>query len=918
MGSREPARLVGREAERRRLEALLGEARNGDGGCLLMVGDPGVGKTSLLEGAVVAARGLSVSQVTCCDVESAMPYAALQRLVGAMKGHLPALPSSHREALTVALGHGEGPPPQRALVALAVLGLVAAASEEEPWLLAVDDAHLLDAESAEVLGIVGRRLGAESVALLVASRPHQATHAAFAGIDAVTVDPLGPDAATELLRGLVEGPLDADVARAVVRDTAGNPLALCEVAREWDGHGLTRLTLAGSPGPVGDQLERHFSALAGSLSPDAQTWLLVAAAESSGDLAVIRAAASALDAAPGAEAEVERAGLVRIREAAHLRHPLARAAIYGAASDSDRRDVHGALRDYYARVGRRDLSVQHAAAASAGPDDAIAGALRELAEDAAQRGAQVTRARLLASAAALSARPAARASCLIDAAQAAVSSGHPHLALELIADVDSATLDAVASARLLIVTTRCALFLSSLANADEVIAEVLDAADAVAGEAPGLERTLLLFAFELLQVTLAPGVLARLEGFGARLRAARDPGDDAWGLVLAAIAAFILDDYAEAVPALERARIALENLDDAALIDTSSYLVVPALGLWDADGAVAMLERAASSARRLGALRELDAILWTHSTVEMSRGCPSAARRLLVQVEGIRQALGYAEVLAVNPAVLAWTGVPRAHIEPMEAVLDGMGFGGVVRISRAHCAVADIAAGEYAAALPVLLEVLDTPFLQASLPQLSDAVEAAVRSDRPEVARRLADHLAAHADACGRPWARALAARAAALVTDGPDAEPLYAEAIASIDATGLTGEQGRTRLLYGEWLRRRGRRLDAARELTRAHEILTECGATVFAERARRELAAAGMAAPRRGPRNPREDLTAREAAIAALAAKGRTNAEIGARLFISANTVDYHLRKVFRKMGVTSRRQLADALADQGADGT
>ncbi len=827
--------MVGREVERGRVEALIAAARNGHGGALLILGDPGIGKTALVDTAQAGATSMAVTRILACDVETAIPYGALERLVSPILAAIDALPVAQRDALQIALGHGDGPPPRASLVGLAVLGLAAQWSARTPVVMLVDDAHLLDAESAEVLGFVARRLGAEAIALIVASRLDDAAQAAFAGVDTLALERLGTRETTDLLRSLIDAPVEIDVEHAIVASTAGNPLAVCEVAREWNTHDLTRVAMGVEPGPIGPRLESHYAALAAGLTHEGRTWLLIAAAEGTGDASAVRTAAGTLGVTDDASAEVEQAGLVSIRDSIRMRHPLVRAAVYSTAPDRDRRAVHAALRDYYVSVGHDEFAVQHAATAASGPDGDIAAALAGLADRAAARGARVTCARLLERAAGLSPRTEQAHEFLIAAAEAAISGGRARLAMEWVADLRRDDLDAELSARLLIVTTQCALFLSQMSGAGAIVHEIVAAADAVRGISAPLERRLLLFAFEVMQVALPADVIRDLRPFGERARLAVGDATDATAQVLAAVAAMILDAYVDAVPVIEAASRTLHALEDEELIAFASTLVVPTLGVWDADAAAALFERAAAGARRVGALRELDAVLWTASTVEMARGRPAAAQALLAQSEEVRHMLGYADALAINPAVLAWSGVPSDTLAQVEGALEAMGFGGVVRIGRTHWSLRQIAEGDYEGAYRGLSDALAAPFLQASYSQIPDAIEAAVRSDHLDEAQSLAGEMTAIATACQRPWALGLAARAAALLATGADAAHHYLESIAHLDRTGMVGERGRSHLLYGEWLRRRGRRLDAAAHLTRALELFVEAGAPVFADRARR-----------------------------------------------------------------------------------
>lgn len=875
-----------------------------------MRGDAGVGKSALLDEATRAARNVRVLRSDGYEAESAMPYAALQRLGTPIAERLSEVPARQVAALRIAAGLDDGPPPDRYLVGLGMLSLFAAAGESELLLCVVDDAHLLDPESLDVLAFVARRLEAESVAMIFGTRPDARVDVVAAGVPVLDLDGLDARSAVQLLNRTASEPLDPFLAREIADEMDGNPLALIDLAREFTARQLTDSSLAPVPVPLGARLESHYLRLVDAVPGDAQAWLRVAAAESTGDPRVIAAASVRLGLPADAETNAERAKLASVREVVVFRHPLVRAAVYNGMSAAERRRVHEALRDTADELGREDLAVWHAAAATVGADPEVARRMEQAADVAGGRGGMASRARLLARAAELTPAGPERDSRLLAAAESAAGAGAAHLALDLVDRIDADRLDAVSLGRALTLRAMLALFVADAPGITSGAATLLRAAELFHGVVPELEQRTLLHAFQLALTAEWMMEGTTIEDLGRRLEAGVDVAEGSLSVVLRGVSAHILLPYDEAVPAMRAALDLLLAMDDADLGEFLGLSVALTMGLWDQRACFEILERIARASRAAAAVRTLDTSLWLLSLLELVRGDAAASGRYVEQVRELRRAIGYDAEQVVNASYLAWSGAPAEVVAAITEATLATGFGGAWTIGMTGLSVRSIADGHYRDAFERLAPLIARPFLQVTYQQLPEFVEAGVRSGKPGTVETAVDRLKVFAEVSGTPWIRGVAARSAALLAPESTAEPLYREAIAHLEGAFVPGDLGRAHLVYGEWLRRMKRRRDARDELRTALAIFEAAGASAFAERARRELDGTGEHVVRHEPGKP-ELLTPQEAAIARRAAEGETNAEIGAELFISANTVDYHLRKVFRKLEVSSRRQLAERLA-------
>jgi DNA-binding CsgD family transcriptional regulator len=904
-----PAQLLGRDVEWRQVTALLAHARNGRGGALLIEGEPGIGKTALLATATSAAVAIRPVRVDGYESESTVPFAAIHRLTIPLRGFLPSVPERQREAILVAVGAGQGSPPSRNLVGLGLLSLLAAAGEASPVVCAIDDAHLLDPESLDTLAFVARRLDAESAALVFTSRNGCHSETRLAGVPTMHLRGLSTDSAVKLLMASLPEMIDPVAAAKVAAATGGNPLALIDLAAELSARRLTESSLAAEPIPVGRHLESFYIRRVRQLSEDLQLWLLVAATASTGDLNLIQGTSRRLGVSPSHADAAESAGHVELATTVRFRHPLLRSAAYHAAPGAERRRVHRAMSVVADEMGLVEVAAWHVAKATLGTNPDVANRLERVADLAGQRGGLASRAGLLAQASELSPPGRLKHARLVTAAEAALASGAAQLSKTLLDDVDEGSLDPLTRGRL--IATRAS---QAILTADPALmhagADMLAVATIFQGCNANLEHQALIKAFEftLPAERLASGL--SLAELGQRLRDGSELREGVESLILRALSAHILLPYPDAVPIMRDAVDSLVALEPADLLQYGPTSVALTTALWDAQARRTCLERIVAAARESGSIQVLDSTLWIMSLAELRGGTPRRARRYIEQVGELRTAVGDEADHVINVALLAWSGGPREQVQILCDGARAMGLGGVHASGVAALAVRDLAEGLYADAFTRLKPLIDDPFLQVTPLEYPDFVEAAVRSGHAKDARRLVEELHLIAQANGSAWARGVAQRSRALLEkDG--AESHYESAIASLTAAGAEVELGRAHLLYGEWLRRCRRRREAQAHLRQALATFETSGALPFAKRAIRELEATGANSTSfRGPGGV--DLTTQEITVARLVASGRTNAEIGVTMFISANTVDYHLRKVFQKLSISSRRQLAERLKE------
>ncbi|RIV40106.1 LuxR family transcriptional regulator [Micromonospora radicis] len=907
--------LLGRDTERAALEALIERVRAGMSQVIVLRGEAGIGKTALLDAVADAGADLRVLRVAGVEAEAEFPFAALHRLLVPHVRDLDGLPATQHQALSVAFGLTDGPPADRFLVSLAVLSLLARTADRGPVLCCIDDTQWLDRESLNVLAFVARRVHAEGIGLVFTVRTGTDDVAALEGLPVLLVEGLPHGDALELLRTVVDGVIDPKVAGQIVTATRGNPLAITDLSASLTGNQLAGALLLPEPLPVGSRLEAHYLQQVHRFAAQTQRWLLVAAAEPQGDIGYITAAAADLGVRPEAADEAERARLITLGAEIRFRHPLVRSAVYGGATSSDRRQAHQALAAATSRGADADRRAWHRACAALQPDEEVAADLVLAAGRAANRGGYAARATFLTRAAELTPDERARAGRLLAAADAAFTSGAPTQAHLLLGSIDPDLLDPTGQGDRLMLRARTIVALGAERGMAQVSATCLAAYEAFRVDDPDLARAALLGAIDgsMASEYLIEGT--DLRQISAAVTGRSNRGETLTDLLLDAFAVSVVD-VADAVPLIRRATtwLATGEVSDPTLLTHYLTGVTLCTRIWDDRTREAILHRTAAVARRTGALQVLEIALFALATHETTLGRLETADELLLEVHQLRSAVAstpYMWEVFRSPEQIGWRCVPdaEAHIGRARTAANWLGMGASAGLADLGSIILDLGRGNYAAAAATGVGLVEDDYAGAYARVLPDLIEAAVYAeDRDRAAHALAT-LDGRATTSGTPWARGLLERSRALLAPDSSAEALFQSAIATLRDTAAVGDTARAHLLYGEWLRRQRRRKDARGPLRTALTMFEELGAPAFAERARQELLATGETARKRNPETA-GDLTPQEAAIAALARDGLTNPEIAERLFISTSTVDYHLRKVFRKLGVESRRQLGRVL--------
>lgn len=900
----EAACLLGRGAEREAIDRLLAETSAGRSGVLVVRGEAGIGKSALLQHARDAAlsSGIRVESVIGVEAETQFAFAGLHQLCAPLLDRTETLPDPQRTALDVALGRQAGAAPDRFLIGLAVLNLLA---EQGPMLCLVDDAQWLDQASAQVLAFIARRVGAERLVLIFAVRePRDGSADPLAGLPELHLGGLGEADAHALLNTAVSAPLDEGVRDRIVAEARGNPLALLELP--------TSVQLAGGFGlpdavSVPRRIEDNFQRRSNSLPAQTRQLLLVAASEPTGDPALLWRAADHLGIDREAAAPAESAGLLEIDTRVRFRHPLVRSAVYRAATAPEHRRAHCVLAAATDPHTDPDRRAWHRAQSVLGTDEDAAADLERSADRALARGGFCAAAAFLRRSTDLTADPARRARRALDAANAEHCAGAPEAALALVDSVDAGQLDTLHRGRLELLRAQITFHLT---QGGEVPRMLLGAARMLAPVDPSLARETYLQAFDAATITGGSGDELGLSAIAEAVNAAPAPtgAPGPADLLLSGLVAVHTEGFESGAPVLRRAVKAFcEQVFPVETVragDAGNWLSLAArtsIALFEDELTIVLADRNVQQAREAGALATLPTALIVAAFARIYTGELSRAAELADEAAAISQVSGAKPLNYAHTYLNAWRGIDSDTTAP--------GHSRSIEATVSACAIAVLhnGRGNYPKAQEAAVRAAESyePGIRGLA--LQELVEAAARTGDLESASRAMEELDIRAQASGTEWALGIAARSRALTSTGAEADELYREAIERLQKCRMEVFLARTHLVFGEWLRREGRRSDAREQLRTAHGLLSDMGAEPFAARAARELRATGEHARKRTS-HPSDALTAQEQTIARLVATGATSREVGEQLFLSPRTIEAHLRNIFRKLGITSRRQLRE----------
>ncbi|ROQ60174.1 ATP/maltotriose-dependent transcriptional regulator MalT [Streptomyces sp. 840.1] len=900
--------VLGRNRECDLLDGLLDAVRGGDSRVLVLRGEPGVGKSRLLEYVTTRAEGFQVARVAGVQSEMELPYAGLYQLCASMTDRLDRLPAVQRDAVGGALGMGSDRAPDAFLVALGVLGLLSEVARDRPLLCVVDDAQWLDRASMQALAFTARRLQAESVTVIFATRTSDEETPGVpepAGLPELLIKGLPEREADALLRSVLPGPWDESVLRRVLAESQGNPLALLELSKASTPAALTGGFGLPSMRPVRERIRKTYVHRITGLPVATREFLLAAAVDPTGEPALLRRAARELRIDPEVATDAVAAGLLTVGDRVRFFHPMVRSAVYWSASPEERRSMHRTLAEVTDRTADPDRRAWHAAYGATGPVESIAAELERSAGRAHTRGGSAAAAALLAHAAELTPDPGRRRERALAAARATHEAGSPDRALELLSLAGTDLVDEHMRGEVDLVRARIAFTTNRGSEAPGLL---LEAARRLAGHDVALARDTYL---EVVNAAIFAGPQAYDDGQYEAARAARGlpapqpprPTD----LLLDSLAVRILDGHAAAVPELRRALGAFREPDLSAAegLRWLWLICVTAVGLWDHDTMSVLAGRHLRLAREAGQATALPFALTMRCVVHVLDGELTQGAALAEEVQTVAEAVGTAAPLYGALFVAAWRGregecldLSRRADEGVEHRGEGVGpvvsrwarallYNGLGRYQEAAEA-ADLASREYIQ-------------LEMGIPvwSLVEYIEAHARAGTPAQAADALDRLTELTRVSGTDWAKGIEARSRALLTGQAEAEAHYLEAIEALGRTRVRGESARAHLVYGEWLRDQGRHDQALRQLRVAREEFEAMDMCGFAQRA-----AGGTV--QRVAESTAVELTPKEGQIVRLVKEGLTNSEIGTRLFVSPRTVEWHLRKIFGKLGVTSRRQL------------
>lgn len=908
--------LVGRGAELEALDVLVKRLHSGQSGVLVLRGPGGAGKTALLNALAEWAGDCRLERAAGVEAERELPFAGLHLLLSPFLSQMKKLPRPQRTALAAAFGLTDGIAPKPFMIGLATLTLLSEqATRQRPVICLVDDAQWLDSATTQTLSFVARRLFQEPVALIIAVRG-RSERDSFAGLPELAVNGLSDEDAHALLASVLHSPLDLAVRDRIVAEADGNPRALIELPAACSPTELAYGFRRDGPAPIDNPTEAAFIKRFRRLPSDTRRLMLVAAAEPTGDVALLWRAASRVGLTPMAAAPAESAGLMTLGSRAQFRHPLARSAVYRAATPQERRAVHRALADSTDAGRDKDRRTWHRAQATVGVDDLVADQLESSAQRARTRGGSDAAAEFLLDSTRLTAEPGRRAHRALDAAVAKQEAGQFEDATNLLGVAKSGPLSPLDRSRALLLGAELN---SATERSREATALLLEAAKRLERLDPDRARDTYLEAFSASLVEGRPGDSDAVHKIASALLRARSPSppdraDSGSDLLLYGMAMLVDRGHEAAVPILQSALNAFirEPLNDPSSLRWLWLASRIARGLCDESSWGHLTQRHLALARELGVVSSLPLALTERFGFELLTGHPTKAQALAVESDAVLHAMG-AHVTSPSRVWLEiWHG--RADsVEDMIAAQD------IELVQKRHClwhvsmewGIASMlnGLGRYAEALAAAERAsADVDDFGLSTVWVShELIEAAVRSGNAERAYAPLDRLALFARSSGTGWAIGVELHCRALISDRSSAEPYYREAIECLDGSSIRVAAARSHLLFGEWLRREGRITQAREHLHIAEECFTEIGMEGFARRARRELSASGERPDKRSEPALGE-LTPQEEQIARLAIEGHTNTEIGALLFLSARTVEWHMRKMFVKLGVSSRRQLRE----------
>ncbi len=912
--------LVDRAREKGALGGLLDAVRNGLSGTLVLRGEAGIGKTALLDWAITSANDFRVVRALGIESEMELGFAGLHQLVVPFLSRLERLPAPQHHALASAFGLIAGGPPDRFQVGLATLTLMADAAADVPLLCVIDDTQWLDLESADVLCFVARRLYADRIAFLFAVREPIERRVSLAGVPELHIGGLTERDAIRLVASVATGPVDGQVSQRIIAETQGNPLTIIELTAELTPRQLSNTLLLPDPLPIGSRLQQRFIRQLKGLPAATQTLLLLAAAEPSGDAVVLWRAAKALGLDRQALAPAEANRLMVVGPHVAFRHPLIRSAIYYKAPAAERRRMHEVLAAATDATIDHDRHAWHRAAAAVEPDEEVAAELAQCGERAQRRGSYSSAAAFLSRAAELTPDPGIRAQRLMAAARGALIAGTPDRAQAFLDEAMPGLGDPLqrALARSLEGGVRFAL-----GQGGQTAVMLLDAARAMVPIDPALARHALVGALEAavyIQPATTGPVLREIAGEAKAIPQSSESAPSAVDFLLDGYAALITAGYPSGAPLLKQAiqHTLTEELDATDGLRWLGLSLLAAYDLFDDAAIHTLATRWVRLAREHAALTILPIALAYLGGAELVAGRLKECDALAEQSLEISAATGNPGMLGAaargNAHLLAWRGnEAEARARAGAHLAYALEREQISSVILAHYAlvILELGLGRYHAARENALPLYEDDPLVAGSWVLPNLVEAAARSGHERAARDALNRLSERARASGTPLALGFLARSRALLAGDAEAESLYQESIDHLGRSSAKPELARSQLLFGEWLRRQGRRRDARDQLRMAHDMFASMGIEAFAERARVELLATGERARKRTVET-QDDLTPQERQIARLVRDGARNQEIAAQLFISPSTVQYHLVKVFRKLGVTSRTQLARILVD------